>query len=83
MVANRLGIPIKQITLWLFGGVAQMSKDTDSPGTEFKIAAAGPAVTLVLAIAFWAVGLAVAGAGRVLRRGPARVRRRRLRACSR
>ncbi len=38
-----------------------MSKDTDSAGTEFKIAAAGPAVTLVLAIAFWAIGIAVAG----------------------
>jgi Zn-dependent protease len=61
VVANRLGIPIKQITLWLFGGVAQMSKDTDSAGTEFKIAAAGPAVTLVLAITFWAIGIAVAG----------------------
>ena len=61
VVANRNGIPITEITLWLFGGVAKMSKDTDSPGTEFKIAAAGPAVTLVLALLFWAIGIGVAG----------------------
>jgi Zn-dependent protease len=60
-VANRLQIPITQITLWLFGGVARMSRDSDSAGTEFKIAAAGPAVTLVLAVFFWAVGVAAAG----------------------
>ena len=39
-----------------------MSKDTDSPGTEFKIAAAGPAVTLVLASCCTAIGIAAAGA---------------------
>ena len=42
VVANRYGIPITEITLWLFGGVARMSRDSDSAGTEFKIAAAGP-----------------------------------------
>ena len=62
VVANRLGIPITEITLWLFGGVARMSKDSDSPGTEFKIAAAGPAVTLVLTILAGALGIAVYGA---------------------
>jgi Zn-dependent protease len=63
VVANRLGIPITEITLWLFGGVARMSKDSDSPGTEFKIAAAGPAVTLVLAALCIAVGVTAAGGG--------------------
>ncbi|HEY8000925.1 MAG: site-2 protease family protein [Vicinamibacteria bacterium] len=62
VVANRRGIPITEITLWLFGGVARMSKDSDSPGTEFKIAAAGPAVTLVLAALCFAIGIGVAGA---------------------
>jgi Zn-dependent protease len=62
VVANRLGVPITQITLWLFGGVARMSKDSDSAGTEFKIAAAGPAVTAVLALLFTAIGIAAAGA---------------------
>jgi Zn-dependent protease/CBS domain-containing protein len=48
LVARRLGIGISGIDLWLFGGVAKMSRDTDSPGAEFKVAAAGPAVTLVI-----------------------------------
>jgi Zn-dependent protease len=61
VVANRHGIPITEITLWLFGGVARMSKDSDSPGTEFKIAAAGPAVTLLLAALCVAVGVVAAG----------------------
>ena len=48
LVARRLGIGISGIDLWFFGGVARMSRDTDSAGTEFKVAAAGPAVTLVI-----------------------------------
>ena len=63
VVANRHGIPITEITLWLFGGVARMSRDSDSPGTEFKIAAAGPAVTLLLMILCAAIGLVAAGPG--------------------
>jgi Zn-dependent protease len=54
LVARRLGIGISGIDLWFFGGVAKMTRDTDSPGTEFKVAAAGPAVTLVI------VGICVA-----------------------
>jgi Zn-dependent protease len=62
VAANRLGIPITEITLWLFGGVARMSKDTDTAGQEFKIAAAGPAVTALIALACGGIGIAVAGA---------------------
>jgi Zn-dependent protease/CBS domain-containing protein len=58
LVARRLGIGISGIDLWFFGGIAKMSRDTDSPGAEFKIAAAGPAVTLVFAAA--CVGLCAA-----------------------
>ena len=50
-VAMRRGIGISDITLWMFGGVARMTRDSDSPGTEFKIAIAGPLVTLAIAIA--------------------------------
>jgi Zn-dependent protease len=61
-VALRRGIGISEITLWLFGGVARMRRDSDSPGTEFKIAIAGPLVTLVIAIACIGIGIAAAGA---------------------
>jgi Zn-dependent protease len=60
-VANRLGIPITEITLWLFGGVARMSKDTTSAGEEFKIAAAGPAVTALIALVCGGAGILIAG----------------------
>ena len=48
VVAQRLGITISGIDLWFFGGVARMSSDSDSPGTELKIAIAGPLVTLAV-----------------------------------
>ena len=60
-VAMRRGIGISDITLWMFGGVARMTKDSDSPGTEFKIAIAGPLVTLLISIACVAVGMLAAG----------------------
>jgi len=48
LVARREGIGISGIDLWFFGGVAKMSSDTQSPGSEFRISAAGPLVTLVI-----------------------------------
>ena len=42
-VAMRHEIAVSSITLWMFGGVARLEKDSDTPGTEFKIAVAGPA----------------------------------------
>jgi Zn-dependent protease len=49
VVAIRNGIGISGIDLWLFGGVAHLKTDVDTPGKEFRIAAAGPLVTLVIA----------------------------------
>lgn len=60
-VAIGRGIGISDITLWMFGGVARMTRDSDSPGTEFRIAVAGPLVTLAIALACVGVGIAAAG----------------------
>lgn len=49
LVALRHGIGIRSITLFIFGGVAQMEKDAEDGWTEFKIAAIGPVVSLALA----------------------------------
>jgi Zn-dependent protease len=49
LVARRSGIGISGIDLWFFGGIAKMTRDTSSPGEEFRVAAAGPLVTLVVA----------------------------------
>jgi Zn-dependent protease len=50
--ARRENVDIQGITLWLFGGVAKLCGEFPSAGAEFRIAIAGPAVTLVLGIAF-------------------------------
>jgi Zn-dependent protease len=56
VVAQRNGIEVAGIDLWLFGGLAKLSRDSDSPGEEFRIAAAGPAVTLVVVAACFVAG---------------------------
>jgi Zn-dependent protease len=60
-VALRNGIGITGIQLWIFGGVAQLDRESDRPSTEFKVAVGGPVVTLAIVIALALVGLAVAG----------------------
>jgi len=47
-VALRYQIPIRQITLFIFGGMAHMGKEPPSPRAEFLIAMAGPLVSLIL-----------------------------------
>jgi Zn-dependent protease/predicted transcriptional regulator len=49
--ARRDGIQIEGITLWLFGGVAKFSGRFPSAGAEFRVAVAGPAVSLALGVA--------------------------------
>src|SRR5436190_4468745 len=66
-VAIRHGIRISSITLWIIGGVARMDRDSDSPGTEFKVAAAGPLVTLVIALGCTAIGAAAVGGDEFVR----------------
>jgi Zn-dependent protease len=56
-VARHEGMTIEGITLWLFGGVAKFRGAFPSAGAEFRIAVAGPLVSLALGLAF--VGVAV------------------------
>jgi Zn-dependent protease len=66
IVAIRNGIPIIGIDLWMFGGVAKLERDTDSPGVEFRVAAAGPLVTLAIAAVCFAIGTALSSSETVL-----------------
>ena len=52
VVARRCGIEISAITLFLFGGVAEMKGEPESPRDEFLIAGAGPLASLILALLF-------------------------------
>ncbi len=60
VVARRHGIKVEEIDLWLLGGVARLEGEAKEPGDELRFAAAGPAVTAVIAgllgIVRWAVG---------------------------
>ena len=62
VVAIRNGIPIAGIDLWMFGGVAKLERDTDSPGVEFRVAVAGPLVTLAIAVLCFLGAMALSGA---------------------
>lgn len=53
VVARRNGMQVRGITLWLLGGMAQLGGPMPSAGAEFRIAAAGPAMSFALAASFF------------------------------
>jgi Zn-dependent protease/CBS domain-containing protein len=57
LVARREGIEVESITLWLFGGVSQFKGRYKSPGDEFRVAFAGPFVSIVLGVVFVLIAL--------------------------
>jgi len=63
MVARRFGVEVNSITLFLFGGVAEMRQDAASPKSEFWIAVAGPLASLFLALVFFLLTRLGAGMG--------------------
>jgi Zn-dependent protease len=59
--ARREGIEVNGIDLFFFGGVMKMNRDTTSPGQEFRVAVAGPLVTLAIVIVGGLVCIALVG----------------------
>jgi Zn-dependent protease/predicted transcriptional regulator len=56
VLALREGVPVKSITLFIFGGVAQIGREPPTAGAEFRIAIAGPLTSLGLAAVFGGLG---------------------------
>jgi len=55
MVAKHYHLPISQITLFIFGGIAEIKKEPQSPKVEFLMAIAGPLVSVALAILMYLI----------------------------
>ena len=62
LVALRRGIPVLGITLFIFGGVSQLSREATQPRWEAAIAAAGPLTSLALSALFFAIAFVVGSA---------------------
>jgi Zn-dependent protease len=59
--ARREGIEVNGIDLFFFGGVMKMNRDTTTPGQEFRVAVAGPLVTLAIVLVGGLVCIALVG----------------------
>ncbi len=55
VVAIASGIPVKSITLFIFGGVSEIAEEPSNPKIELKIAIAGPLTSILLGGIFWAI----------------------------
>ncbi|MDZ8066833.1 MAG: site-2 protease family protein [Nostoc sp. DedQUE08] len=62
-VAIRQGIDVKSITLFIFGGLASLEKESKTPGEAFWVAIAGPMVSLLLCGIVTAIGVTTAASG--------------------
>jgi Zn-dependent protease len=60
-MARRLGVEVKQITLFIFGGVSEMVQTHSNPKSEFLTSFVGPLTSLGLGVVFLTIALAVKG----------------------
>ncbi len=63
VVARHYGIPMNGITLFIFGGVAEMGDEPPSAKSEFLMAIAGPLTSFLIAACSFAVGSAISASG--------------------
>jgi Zn-dependent protease/CBS domain-containing protein len=60
VVARSRGLPVDQITLFIFGGVSNIEREPEKPATEFLMAIVGPLTSIVLGVVFTLLGVLAA-----------------------
>lgn len=55
IVAKAFGLPVRRIVVYFLGGVSEIEKEPETPGREFAVAVAGPALSFALAGIFYGV----------------------------
>ena len=63
LVAKHNDVRVRSITLFVFGGMAQLEGEAHTPGADFRIAAVGPATSIGLALLFAACEAVLVAAG--------------------
>ncbi|MEZ5333113.1 MAG: site-2 protease family protein [Thermoanaerobaculia bacterium] len=63
VMARRFGLAIKGITLFIFGGVAEMTEEPESPRAEFLVAVAGPLASVLIAASCFGIGQVLRASG--------------------
>jgi Zn-dependent protease len=63
VAARRVGIEVSGIELFFFGGFMRMSRDSATPGEEFRVAVAGPLVTLAIVVVTAVITVLLVGRG--------------------
>ena len=70
LIARRYGLPMKGITLFIFGGVAEMSDEPPNSRAEFMMAIAGPLASILIGFIFFVIySMAVAAKSPILLKG--------------
>src|SRR5437763_4341306 len=63
LIARTCGLTVRNITLFIFGGVAAIEEEMQRPGIEFRVAIAGPIASFLLALVAFLLALPLRGSG--------------------
>jgi Zn-dependent protease/predicted transcriptional regulator len=61
LVARRRGLPVKNITLFIFGGVSNIEQEPKDPGIEFQVAVVGPITSILIGVVCFLLQLPLRG----------------------
>jgi Zn-dependent protease/CBS domain-containing protein len=61
LVARRRGLPVKNITLFIFGGVSNIEQEPKDPGIEFQVAVVGPLTSILIGVVCFLLQLPLRG----------------------